>query len=305
MIRTFAEVDRRAATVGRKRLAVLAPEDEEFLHAIQACRQKGWVEPVLIGDGDSIGKAADRIGFALDGTEVIHRKDRQAISDLGISMLFANRVDMVSKGQIPTAFIYRSIIREEGKAGTGRNVSVVSLWDVPGLDHLTAFTDTGVNIRPDFSAKVKILKNAVFIFHLLGYETPRIAVLSAPRIKEPLADALEDYGRLREACRKGGLGKCEIIQGTRFSEFLLSHQDTVSHGEKVHFENFPEIVLVPHLDTGNILVKLDFFLDVKRRSLVITTKGPVIIPSRSDFRESILGELALGMVVAQALKERS
>lgn len=305
MIRTFAEVDRRAATVGKKKLAVLAPEDEEFLHAIRTGRQKGWIEPVLIGNRDSIRRAADRIGFAMDGAEIIHKLDRQAISDLGTSMLFAGQVDLISKGQIPTAFIYRSIIREEGKSGTGRNVSVISLWDVPGLNHLTSLTDTGVNIRPDFSAKVKILKNAVFLFHLLGYERPRIAILSAPRIGESLHDPLEDYEKLVKECRRGGLGDCEIIPGTRFSEFLPDKHDTVSRGEDVRFENFPEVLLVPHLDTGNILVKLDFFLEVKRRSLVITTKGPVIIPSRSDFRESILGELALGMVAAENLRKRS
>ena len=64
----------------------------------------------------------------------------------------------------------------------------------------------------------------------------------------------------------------------------------------------PEILLVPNLDTGNILVKLDFFLDVNRRSLVSTSKGPVIIPSRSDYSDSISGELALGVVAADRIK---
>lgn len=305
MIRSFAEVDQRAAAGKKRKLAVLAPEDEEFLQAIRSCRKKGWVEPVLIGDVERIRKAADRIGFPLDDQEVLHRKDRQAVSDLGTSMLFDHHVDLISKGQIPTAFIYRSIIREEGKAGTGRNVSVVSLWDIPGVNHLTSLTDTGVNIRPDFPAKVKILRNAVFLFHLLGCERPRIAVLSAPRIGETPSESMRDWERLRSACAEGTLGKCEVVEGTTFSGMFSQGNPPLVDPEEIHPEEIPEILLVPNLDTGNILVKLDFFLDVKRRSLVVTSRGPVIIPSRSDFRDSIEGELALGLVVAESLEEKT
>lgn len=305
MIRSFAEVDQRAAAGKKRKLAVLAPEDEEFLQAIRSCREKGWVEPVLIGDVERIRKAADRIGFPLDDNEVLHRKDRQAVSDLGTSMLFDRHVDLISKGQIPTAFIYRSIIREEGKAGTGRNVSVVSLWDIPGVNHLTSLTDTGVNIRPDFPAKVKILRNAVFLFHLLGCERPRIAVLSAPRIGQAPSESMRDWERLRGACAEGTLGKCEVVEGTTFSGMFSLGKPPLVDPEEIHPEEIPEILLVPNLDTGNILVKLDFFLDVKRRSLVVTSRGPFIIPSRSDFRDSIEGELALGLVVAESLEEKT
>ena len=46
-------------------------------------------------------------------------------------------------------------------------------------------------------------------------------------------------------------------------------------------------------------------LDVTRRSLVMTSRGPVIIPSRSDTHQTIVGEIALGVVVAQRLQEAS
>jgi hypothetical protein len=67
--------------------------------------------------------------------------------------------------------------------------------------------------------------------------------------------------------------------------------------------DFPHIMLVPNLATGNILVKLDFALkNVRRRSLVMSSRGPVIIPSRSDFQDSILGEIAAGVTVAEQIK---
>lgn len=301
MIQTFEDVDRLAAERGPKRLAVLAPEDEEFMSAVKQCWQRGLVTPVLIGNRDVMAAIADRVGFDLSDIEQITMEDRQAIADLGTAMLFAGDVDMESKGQIPTSYIYRSIIREESKAKTGRTVSVISLWDVPGAKHFIALTDTGVNIQPDYTAKKEIIKNAVFLFHILGYKRPRIGIISARRSLNRFPDSYRDALALKEAADSGDFGACDIVDATSLFDFFMNHTDSVTHDDGINIDCLPEILLVPNLDTGNILVKLDFFLDVKRRSLVTTSKGPAIIPSRSDFCNAIVGELALGIVVADRM----
>ncbi len=132
-----------------RRLAVLAPEDEDFMLAVKTSWQMGYIEPVLIGNTEKMEQVAEKVEFDIGRFEKIVGDDRQAIADLGINMLFTGRLAIVSKGQIPTSYIYRSIIREESRAGSGMTVSVVTFWEVPGLDHLVAFTDTGVSIKPD------------------------------------------------------------------------------------------------------------------------------------------------------------
>ena len=117
---------------GPMRLAVLAPEDEEFMLAVKKSRQRGYIEPVLIGNKERIERVAEKVEFDISGFETISNDDRQAISNLGIGMIFSEELPIASKGQIPTSYIYRSIIREEAKAGSGTNVSVISFWEVPG-----------------------------------------------------------------------------------------------------------------------------------------------------------------------------
>lgn len=302
MIRTLNDVSRLAKEKGPKKLAVLAPEDGEFMEAVKKSRQMGYIEPVLIGNQEMMQKVADEVEFDISNVEKIFEVDRQAIANLGTAMLFAGDVDMSSKGQIPTSFIYRSIIKEESKAGTGRTISVITLWEIPELDHLMAFTDTGANIYPDYKAKVAVLKNAIFLFHILGYTRPRISVLSGQReIGGPLASH-EDGRLLQKAAASGELGECEIIEATSFFEFFVGKGRQLADYEEIDIKKLPEILLVSSLDTGNILCKLDFFLNVKRRSLVMTSKGPVLIPSRSDFCDSIMGEIAMGVVVADRIK---
>lgn len=302
MIRSLRDFADLALEKGPMRLAVLSPEDEEFMLAVKMSREKGYIEPVLIGDLDRIRKAAEKVEFDISGFETIAEDDRQAISNLGIGMVFSGELPIASKGQIPTSYIYRSIIREEAKAGSGMNVSVVSFWEVPGLDHLVAFTDTGVNIRPDAKAKLEICRNALFVCRLLGVSKPRIALLSGQRgIGGELASHA-DCRSIMEAAEAGLLGECEVMEATSFTGFLLGRGERLADSAKLSLECMPHILLVPSLDTGNILVKLDFFLDVTRCSLVATSRGPVCIPARSDFADSIVQQLAMCVVVADRMR---
>lgn len=303
MIRTLEDVSRLAKEKGPKKLAVLAPEDSEFMLAVKKSSEAGYIEPVLIGNQEIIKKVAAEVEFDIGAVEQIFEEDRQAIANLGTAMLFSGDVDMSSKGQIPTSYIYRSIIREEAALGTGRTISVISLWEIPELKRFTSFTDTGVNIHPDYKAKAAVIKNAVFLFHVLGYTKPRISILSGQRAMGATLDSYKDGELLKKAAAQGEFGECEVVDATSFHDFILGPGGRLTNYDNLDLSNIPEILLVPSLDTGNILCKLDFFLDVHRRSLVMTSKGPALIPSRSDFSDSIVGEIAMGVVVADRLQE--
>ena len=290
MIRSLKDISGLAKLKGPMKLAVLAPEDEEFMLAVKKSWEMGYIEPVLIGSKGKMTEIAGRIGFDIGKFEIIVNEDRQAISNLGIGMVFSGALPIASKGQIPTSYIYKSIIREEAKAGSGMNVSVVSFWEVPGVDHLVAFTDTGVNIRPDLNAKIKICQNAVFLLKLLGTQKPRISVLSGQRGATEKLQSFIDYEHLRKSAESGELGDCEIIKPCSFTDMFANGS------------GLPDILLVPCLDTGNVLCKLDFFLDVSRCSLVATSRGPICIPARSDFSDNIADQIALSVVVADRMK---
>jgi phosphate butyryltransferase len=284
-------------------MAVLAPEDEEFMLAVKKSWEMGYIEPVLIGNDKKITAAADKVAFDIGPFQKISGDEPQGISDLGIRMLFSGTAPIAGKGQIPTSYIYRSIIREEAKAGSDMTVSVVTFWEVPGIDHLVTFTDTGVNIKPDLKAKGEIIKNAVFVYNLLGYPRPKIAVLSGQREVGGKASSYEDYEALQRAAAAGDFGPCEIVAATSFTGIFLGGRDRRVDYGSISGAEMPHILLVPCLDTGNIICKLDFFLDVTRSSLVATSRGPVCIPARSDFNDNIVQQIAMSVVLADRMEK--
>lgn len=301
MIRSLDDFSRIAQEKGPKKLAVLAPEDEDFMLAVKTSWQKGYIEPVLIGNTEKMQLVAEKVEFDIGGFEKIVGDERQAIADLGLNMLFSGKIAIVSKGQIPTSYIYRSIIREENRAGSGMTVSVVTFWEVPGLDHLIAFTDTGVSIKPDVKTKAEIIKNALFVYRLMGYPKPRIAVLSGQREIGGMLSSYRDFEILRQAAAAGDFGECEIVDGTSFTELFLGGRGREPDSRSIDRNDIPHILLVPCLDTGNIICKLDFFLDVTRCSLVATSRGPVCIPARSDTSDNIVEQLAMCVVVVDRM----
>jgi len=301
MIRTLNDFERLAGEKGPKKMAVLVPEDEEFMLAVKKSWEKGYIEPVLIGNEGKIAQAAEKVAFDLAPFEKIAGGELQGISDLGIKMLFEGTAPIAGKGQIPTSYIYRSIIRAEARAASGMTVSVVTFWEIPGCDHLVAFTDTGVNINPDLNAKRESGKNAVFAYHLLGFPRPRIAVLSGQREVGGKLASYEDYEALQEAAAAGEFGACEIVAATSFTEIFLGGRQGPMDYSRLNKAELPHILLVPCLDTGNIICKLDFFLDVNRSSLVATSRGPVCIPARSDFSDNIVQQIAMCVVLADRM----
>jgi len=269
--------------------------------AVKKSWELGYIEPVLIGNIKKIEAAAKKVAFNIGPFQKISGDEHQGISDLGIRTLFSGEAPIAGKGQIPTSYIYRSIIREEAKAGSGMTVSVVTFWEVPGIDHLVAFSDTGVNIKPDLKAKKEIIKNAVFVYHLLGYPRPKIAILSGQREVGGELASYEDYKALQKAADAGDFGPCEIVAATSFTDIFLGSRDRRVDYGNINGEGMPYILLVPCLDTGNILCKLDLFLNVKRSSLVATSRGPVCIPARSDFSDNIVQQIAMSVVLADRM----
>ena len=107
---------------------------------------------------------------------------------------------------------------------------------------------------------------------------------------------------IRRAADSGDLGECEIVDANSFTEIFAGKGNRIVNWDTLHLERMPHILLVPCLDTGNIICKLDFALNVSRCSLVATSRGPVCIPARSDFTDSIVQQLAMCVAIAARMK---
>lgn len=286
VLNNIAEIDAEALRVGPLRIAFLAPEDPCFMEGIRLATGKKLVEPVFIGREQYMKKAADEIGFEIGGFERIYLDDLQEIADKGLEMMYANDVDSMSKGQMSTNYVYRAIIQGEKKKGGQKLIAVTALWEIVPLNRFVILTDPGANIEPDARAKAEIVRIAASLLRILGHRKARVLALSAAReIDDSLRSRLDVEG-IRAVLKENG------------DDHIVVESGCISDLFSAEPENMPNILLVPHLVAGNSLVKLDFGLDVRRRAVVLTSRGPVLTPSRADTAGHLVDEISLVVAVA-------
>ncbi|HDS15259.1 MAG TPA: hypothetical protein ENN66_01285 [Proteobacteria bacterium] len=292
MISSLQEIQTLAESAGPVTTAIIAPEDHEFMLAIKDAGKRGFIEPVLIGCRAIIEKAAEKAAYDIDKNHIIEITDRQKIADTAMNMFSSGEVGMVSKGQISTSYVYRSIISKMKARREHTVISVQTFWDIRECDHLVLLTDTGTNISPGEKEKKAILDNALRVVKLLGCDYPEVLEL------------VSDSAQLRDKRKHHPLDKTPVVKNSRGAFKPLKAQVLKKvllgqHGEKsVNLNHLPHIILMPDLNTGNIIAKLDFFIqDIVRVSCSYTSMGPVLLPSRADVAEGIIREFIFGVAL--------
>ncbi len=259
------------------------------MQAVKKAQEELLIDPVLLGNPRLISRAAEKVGLDYHPGEIIEIRDRQEVADQALHMLYQGDVQMVSKGQIPTSYIYRSIIRKKKEVGEGAIVSVITVWDIKNCDHLVLLTDAGANIAPNEAQKLEIVDNAINAARVLGCSNPRVTEL----LSDPANLQLKsDLGQgIKTPTIRSYSERYNLTDATSLKDLVFTDVDG-----QLNLNNLPNIFLLPDLNTGNVVVKLDFFIkDITRVSFSHTERGPVLLPSRADMADSIYRELVFGV----------
>jgi phosphate butyryltransferase len=294
--RNFQEIVAKARQLGPYKVAVLSPEHPEVMRAIADGIKEGLIEPLLVGSGRAIRSVAREASLSLDHIEIVDQEDPQRAADLCLDSVIKGKTSFIIKGNILTTYLYRALIRATTRLAPGQSPSTFCIHQIQGLDKIFMITDPGVHIRPDLECKQKILDNSLGVMRRLGCNEPRVMVLAAPHMDGSMSVPAQEADELRRLARAGKWGKCDIYSAKNLSELF---PDRI-----VRTENFPDIFLVPNIETGNILVKGIDHLGLGIRQPATVGAGIIVLtPSRSDGYELRLSNLALGMVLTAPGRE--
>ena len=154
--------------------------------------------------------------------------------------------------------------------------------------------DAGININPNLSRKILIIKNAVRVAHRLGVEEPRVALLAAIEklniSKMPITVEAELLAKMGRA---GMLGKA-LVEGPFALDNAVSPEAARMKHLKGKVAGRADILVVPDIEAGNILYKaITSFAGLAFASVVVGAAVPIVTPSRVDSEETKLASIAL------------
>ena len=181
---------------------------------------------------------------------------------------------------------------------TGRVLSdvLVAEHHLDGRTRLVGVTDGGVAIAPSLDDKREIVRNAVEIFHRLGFARPRIALMSATEVVTTAMPSTIDAQALTDEAQRGELGECEVYGPLALDNALLPSAATAK-GIDSPVAGHADCLVAPSIEAGNILGKAFRFLRGGACGHVIVgAKVPVLIPSRVESAEDKLTSIALGVI---------
>ncbi|RLB17152.1 MAG: hypothetical protein DRG82_07325 [Deltaproteobacteria bacterium] len=295
MYRNFEEIANRARSLGPKRAVILFPDDTDVMQATIEGMKEGLIEPVLVGEKEHIAAVAHQNGETPGGMEIINQRNPQQAANLCLDMVIRGEASFVVKGNILTTYLYRALIKATRQLAPDQTPCTLCFHQAPSMNKIFIITDPGVNIQPGLTTKKQTLTNAIQVLRSLGCDNPRVMTLAADHIDEKPSIA-EDHGaRLKRMADKGLLGPCTIAEAMNLPDLFAGHC--------IEADLLPDIFLVPNIEAGNILVKTtDHLMGGVRQCVTVGAGLITLTPSRSDGYEARMGNLALGLVLAEACK---
>ncbi|MFP4624152.1 MAG: phosphate acyltransferase, partial [Gemmatimonadota bacterium] len=228
---------------------------------------------------------------------------RVATARRAVALARSGEVAVLLKGWLRTDQLLRAALDRETGLGTGRLLSDVLLYEdtLAGETRLVGITDGGINPAPDPAALIQIVGNAVDVFRALGFERPRVALLSAT---EAVSEAVASTVAARAVAEWAASElPAADVDGPLALDNALLESAAREKGIGGPVAGRADIMVAPSIEAGNILGKGVKYLGGSITAhVVVGAAVPILIPSRVESAVDKLHSIALGVLLA---RERS
>ena len=250
-----------------------------------------------------IRKIAAELDMNLDEYKIINEPDSIQAAHKAVELVHNNKADMYMKGIIDTKNFLKSVLDKEVGLRTGKPLSHVAVFEVPGVDRLLYLSDVAFMTYPSLEDKKAIIENTVKVVHACGIPCPKVAPLAAVEVVNPKMPVTVDAAELTKMNENGEITGC-IVDGPLSLDLAIDPEAAKHKGaEDRKIVGDADILLFPDIHAGNLVYKCLTHTTASKNGCILTgTKAPVILTSRSDSFEVKMNSIALAAVVAEAIK---
>ncbi|MCG8470952.1 MAG: cupin domain-containing protein [Desulfobacterales bacterium] len=251
--------------------------DEEIIEKAYLVGKREWIDERCKGDL--------RFPGAYEYVEVEEEGDafEPAASRAAVSLVRQGKAHMIMKGKVNTNAYLKAILNRKEGIGTGRRLSLVGIFEVPGVDRLLMLTDPGINpelfVDDDVSSGVDIVRNAIDVARSLGVSRPKVALLDANEVPTDSIPTTVFERNLSEM-----MWDDADVAGPLSYDLALYEEHVRTKGMTDNpVAGKADILVVPYIATGNILYKSwAMTMGAEVANVVLGASAPIILTSRSD-----------------------
>jgi phosphotransacetylase len=278
--------------------AVVHPVDRLSLEGALEAARCGLIQPILVGPRGKIEAAASANGLDIKDYPIIDTPHSHAAAAEAVAQVRAGAAQALMKGAQHTDELMAAVVDGQTGLRTERRMSHIFLIDVPSYPKPFLVSDAAINIAPDLDGKRDIVQNAIDLALALGVDRPKVAILSAVETVTPRIPSTVEAAAL---CKMADRGQITggVLDGPLAFDNAISAEAARTKGITSEVAGDPDILIVPDLEAGNILVKqLDYLGNADAAGIVLGARVPIMLTSRADDIASRLASAALAQIYA-------
>lgn len=282
MLKSFEQLkEMLAGHAVKRRLGVVAAQDEHTLEAVLMAAKEGLVFPVLLGDAQEIKKLLEYFQCSEDMVEIINIESPEECALKAADMVKEGKLDCIMKGKLETGAIMKVLVNKEHGIRKSDTMSLISFIESPYYHKIMAITDVGLLMHPNLDQKKAMIENARDAFLALGVENPKVAVLAAVEKVNPKMPETIDGDELKKMNKNGTLLGC-AVEGPISYDLAVDKEAAEVKGYNSEVSGDADIFVVPNIVAGNLLSKgLTCTGGAKTAGIVVGAMVPLVITSRS------------------------
>lgn len=296
MLKSLSELIEKVQNLDKKTVAIAAA-DAKILEVVELAVKKGIAKFILIGNEEDIRRAIKEDNRDID-CEIINMPDDKAAAEKAVELVKEKKADVVMKGLLHTSTFLKAVLnKEKGLNPGGKLITQIAVFDKEYGEGLQLITDCAMIIKPDLNEKKQIIENAVYLANKLGYDQPKVALLSALEVVNPEIEDTIDAAILSKMADRGQI-KGAIVDGPFALDNAISPEAAKHKGIKGEVAGKADIIVVPNLQVGNVLAKsMFFYAHMDAASVMVGTEAPIIMTSRTDFVKNKLLSIAMSVYI--------
>ncbi|BCS96978.1 hypothetical protein DSLASN_26100 [Desulfoluna limicola] len=251
--------------------------EEEIIDKAYLVGKKAWIDARCEGEL-SFPASYEYVEVAAEG-DIFEQEAAKA----GVAIVRKGLAHMIMKGKVNSNAYLKAILNRKEGIGTGRRLSLVGIFEVPGVDRLLMLTDPGINpelfVGDDVASGVDIVRNAIDVAKSLGVARPKVALLDANEVPTASIPTTVFERNLSEMTWDDA-----DVEGPLSYDLALYEEFVKTKGITDNpVAGKADILVVPYIATGNILYKSwAFTMGAEVANVVLGASAPIIMTSRSD-----------------------
>lgn len=296
MYKSFDEIIVAAKKRGPRTFSVAVAQDMDVLLALKQAEDQGLVKSVLVGEAARVKALADQAG--LRDYEIVDEVDEDEAALKAAELVRVGRARIMMKGLINSSNFLKAVLNKERGLRSSKLLCHLGIFEVPGFDRLMFHSDGGMNVAPGLEEKKEILINVLKALKNMGFDRPKVAVLSHNEQVNEKMPSTTDAAALVKMAQAGELPPC-LIEGPMAMDVAASSEAARHKKIESRISGQVDVFLMPNIEAGNITGKsLIYYAGARFAGLILGAAAPIVMASRSDTPAAKLASIALACLAA-------